>query len=49
MDEMNENEIAREIDRQVSNRAGFIALAVCLGVIAVVALAGAVVVLNQMY
>ena len=43
MDEMNEHDLVREIDRDVSNRNGQILLWVCLGVVAVVMLAGAVI------
>lgn len=42
MDEMNEHELSREIDREVSDRPGEIALWVCLGIVAVVLLAGTV-------
>lgn len=48
MDEMNEHELARDIDRQVSNKTGLIALSICLGVAAVIVLAGAVVLIQQM-
>ncbi len=42
MDEMNDNDLVREIDREMDNRSGQIALWVCLGVVAAVALAGAI-------
>ena len=47
MDEMNEHELVREIDREVSDRSGQIALWICLGVVAVVMLAGAVMLIRQ--
>lgn len=49
MDEMNEHDLVREIDREVSNRNGQILLWVCLGVVAVVMLAGAVILFRQAY
>ncbi|MEZ6031360.1 MAG: hypothetical protein R3C46_16665 [Hyphomonadaceae bacterium] len=47
MDEMNENEISRQIDRDVSGRASLIALTICLGVVAGILIAGAVILLRQ--
>jgi len=48
MDEMNERDLAREIDREVSDRRGQIALWVCLGVVAGVVLIGAVMLFKQL-
>ncbi len=45
---MNEHELALEIDRQVSDHGGQIALWICLGVVAAVMLAGAVIFFRQM-
>lgn len=47
MDEMNEHDLARQIDREVSDRTGQIALWICLGVVAVVMLAGTIMLLQQ--
>ena len=44
---MNESEIVHQIDREVAGRAGLIALAICLAVIAGILIAGAVVFLRQ--
>jgi len=49
MDEMNENDLARKIDQDMANRSGQIALWVCLGVVALVALSGAIILLRQVY
>jgi hypothetical protein len=48
MDEMNDNELSRQIDREVSGKAGLIALVVCMAVIAGIVVAGVVVLLRQM-
>lgn len=47
MDEMNDYEIHRQIDREVSNRPGLIALTACLVAIAAILVAGAAVLLRQ--
>lgn len=45
---MNERELVREIDREVSDRRGQIALWICLGVVAGVLLVGAVMLFKQL-
>lgn len=47
MDEMNENDITRQIDREVSSNAGLIALVVCLAIIAGIVVAGGIVLFRQ--
>ncbi len=47
MDEMNESDIARELDREVSDRTGLIQLSICLGAVAVVLVAGAMILFRQ--
>ena len=47
MDEMNDQEMHRLIDREVSNRSGLIALTMCLVAIAGILVAGAAVLLRQ--
>lgn len=44
---MNEHELASEIDREVSDRRGQIALWICLGVVAGVVLIGSVMLFKQ--
>ena len=47
MDEMNDQEMHRLIDREVSNRSGMIPLIVCLVAIAGILIAGGFVLLRQ--
>jgi hypothetical protein len=47
MDEMNDHEMHRLIDREVSNRSGLIALILCLVAIAGILVASAAVLLRQ--
>lgn len=49
MEEMNDHDLVRELDRVVSNRSGQIALWVCLSVVGSVMLGGAIVLLQRVY
>lgn len=44
---MNENDITRELDREVSDRGGLILLSICLGVVFVVLIAGVTLLFRQ--
>lgn len=48
MDEMNDHELSRQIDREVDARPGLIALVVCMAVVAGLLLAGGVVLVQQL-
>jgi hypothetical protein len=47
MDEMNENDVTRQIERDVEGNSGLIALSVCLAIIAGILIAGSVVLIRQ--
>lgn len=48
MDEMNDNELSRQLDREVSGKAGLAALVICLAVVAGILLAGGIVFFQQL-
>ncbi len=48
MDEMNDNELSRQLDREVSGKAGLVALVICLAVVAGIVLAGGIVFFQQL-
>jgi hypothetical protein len=47
MDEMNESEVTRQIERDVSDNSGLIALSVCLAIVAGILIAGSIVLIRQ--
>lgn len=48
MDEMNDHELSRQIDREVSGKAGLVALVICLAVVAGIVVAGGIVFFQQL-